>query len=151
VDRYLPDELFGPPHSETEASGRTVGAVAAIAATLLTGGPEAEVPRAIEGSFSIIRWVGYPAHLPKPTGPFRLLSGREYDAARGAADRADRAIRDADPAAYAGKEIHEIQPVKFGGNPIDLSNKIALTPLEHSAVTVWRYRLMRELQRGGLR
>jgi hypothetical protein len=99
-----------------------------------------------EGSFSIINWTEYPINLPKPTGPFRMLSGSEYSAARAAANSVNRALRANNSAAYAGKEIHEIQPVKFGGSPTDPANKIALTPREHAAVTTWWNRLQRLLQ-----
>jgi len=44
-----------------------------------------------------------------------------------------------------GLQIHGIQPVKFGGSPVDPSNKIALDPLEHAKYTVWRNRLQRGL------
>ena len=71
------------------------------------------------GSFSITDWTGYPAGVPKPPAgsTFRLVEGTEYQTARTAANQANQAIRQADPAAYAGKEIHEISPVKFGGSP----------------------------------
>jgi hypothetical protein len=101
-----------------------------------------------EGSFSISDWPGYPSNLSRPAGPFRLLNGDEYDAARAAANNANRALREADPAAYAGKQIHEIQPIKFGGSPTDPTNKIALTPAQHAAATTWWNRLLRNLSNG---
>lgn len=70
-----------------------------------------------EGSFSIANWSSYPANLPKPTGPFRLLEGSEYNAARAAANNANRAIHQADPS-LRGLQLHEIQPVKFGGRAL---------------------------------
>lgn len=76
-------------------------------------------------------WTGYPAGVPRPSGPMRLLTGAEYDAARTAANRANAALRRANPELYRGKQIHEIHPVKFGGSPTDPANKIALTPQEH--------------------
>ena len=42
----------------------------------------------------------------------------------------------ADPA-LAGKHVHEIKPVKFGGSPTDPANKIALDPPDHYNVTNW--------------
>jgi filamentous hemagglutinin len=99
-----------------------------------------------DGSFSITNWSGYPAGLPKPTGPFRLLKDFEYAAARRAADRANRAMRRAD-SRLQGLHIHEVQPVKFGGSPIDPLNKILLTPAEHRAVTAWWYQLQRDLSK----
>jgi len=44
-----------------------------------------------------------------------------------------------------GKIIHEIQPIRFSGSPTDLSNKVALTPYEHSKVVVWWQKLLREI------
>ncbi len=79
-----------------------------------------------EGSFSITKqgWQGYPSNpkVPKPEGrTFRLLQGAEKDAERKAANNANRAAHRADPS-LAGKEIHEIQPVKLGGSPTDPAN-----------------------------
>lgn len=85
--------------------------------------------------------------MPKPGGPFRLLEGEEYAAARRAANSANARIRAADPAKYAGKQIHEVHPVKFGGSPTDLANKVALTPAEHARYTTFWNRLMRELNK----
>jgi hypothetical protein len=65
----------------------------------------------------------------------------EYDAARQAAKEANAALRRSDPAKYAGKQIHEIHPVKFGGNPTDPANKIALSFSQHHPLTTWRKRL----------
>ena len=93
------------------------------------------------GSFSIWDWTGYPAGLPKPKGPFRLLNGTEYEAARKAANEANAALRRAAPEKYLGLQIHEIHPVKFGGNPIDPLNKIALPFTEHHPFTSWWKRL----------
>ncbi|HEY6558770.1 MAG TPA: hypothetical protein VI072_15910 [Polyangiaceae bacterium] len=98
------------------------------------------------GSFNVPSWAGYPSWAPNPAGPLRLLSGAEYDAARKAANAANAALRRADPAKYAGKQIHEIHPVKFGGSPTDPANKIALTPGEHSQLTNFWNQLMRDLQ-----
>ena len=96
------------------------------------------------GSFSVLDWEGYPAGIPRPAGPFRILQGEEYDAARAAANRANASLHAAD-ASLAGKHLHEIQPVKFGGSPTDPGNKIALDPKEHWMVTVWWNKLLRTL------
>jgi RHS repeat-associated protein len=98
------------------------------------------------GSFSIRDWTGYPSRIAKPKGPFGLLEGAEYDAARKAANEANAALRRADPAKYAGKQIHEIQPVKFGGSPTDPANKIGLTPRQHAKYTTFWNRLQRILE-----
>jgi hypothetical protein len=97
-----------------------------------------------EGSFSIADWSGYPANVPKPTGPFRLLEGAEYDAARAEANAANRALHQADPS-LNGLQLHEIQPVKFGGSPTDPLNKIPLTPQQHAPVTTWWNQLQRDI------
>ncbi|HTN85272.1 MAG TPA: RHS repeat-associated core domain-containing protein, partial [Sorangium sp.] len=89
-----------------------------------------------EGSFSIIDWTGYPAGAPRPSGPFRLLSGADYAAARSAANATNQALHAIDPT-LNGFQIHEITPVKFGGNPTDLSNKIAVTQAEHAPLTTF--------------
>ena len=96
-----------------------------------------------KGAFSINDWAGYPSSLPKPTGPFRVLEGEEYNAARAAANKANRALRESDPDAYAGKQLHEMHPVKFGGSPTDPGNKIALSPQDHFGATTWWDRLLR--------
>ncbi|MGP8199718.1 MAG: hypothetical protein ACLQU4_09480, partial [Limisphaerales bacterium] len=97
-----------------------------------------------EGSFSIVDWTGYPANVPKPTGPFNLLEGAEYDAARAEANAANRALHQADPS-LDGLQLHEIQPVKFGGSPTDPLNKIPLTPQQHAPVTTWWNQLQRNI------
>ena len=76
-----------------------------------------------EGSFSVFNWRGYPAGGVKPTGPFRLLDGDEYIAARNLANKTNAALHQANPQ-LKGLQIHEIHPVKFGGSPTDMSNKI---------------------------
>ena len=98
-----------------------------------------------QGSFSIRDWTGYPSGLPKPSGPFRLVDGDEYINARKVANQVNAALRKPDPAKYAGQQIHEIQPVKFGGSPIDLANKIALDPIVHRLYSSWWYRLQNRL------
>ena len=75
---------------------------------------EAATPKVFANSSSITDFSGYPEGLPKPGGPFRLLEGSEYDAARSAANQANRAMHAADQT-LEGLQLHEIQPVKFGG------------------------------------
>jgi hypothetical protein len=105
-------------------------------------------PQFDEGSFSISDWTGYPEWVPRPKGPFRLLQGEEYVAARDAADRVNRKIRNADPAAFEGMEIHEIHPVKFGGHPTGPANKIVLPVGQHRQVNGWWRRKQWSLERG---
>jgi len=101
-----------------------------------------------EGSFSIVDWKGYPAGVPKPSGPFRLLGGAEYAAARDAANRANAAMHRVDPS-LRGQHIHEVHPVKFGGSPIDPANKLALPPATHWPTTAWWNQLQRDVLGSG--
>lgn len=96
------------------------------------------------GSFSIVDWKGYPSSIPRPAGPFRLLEGAEYSAARAEANAANRALHAADES-LGGWQLHEIQPVKFGGDPVGLGNKMPLPAGAHSEVTNWWNALLRDL------
>lgn len=107
--------------------------------------PEIQNGVPIVGPFSIRSFPGYPSYLPKPSGPFRVLEGAEQATARTAANNANRALHRADPS-LAGKQIHEIQPVKFGGSPTDPANKIPLTRQQHAQVTTWWSRFLRSLK-----
>jgi hypothetical protein len=123
----------------TRAAGPIEGAAAAA---------ERGVAEARErGAFSIADWSSYPA-VARPTGPFRLLEGHEYQASRTAADRTNEYLHKIDPGTYGGKHIHEIHPVKFGGSPTDLTNKIALSPNDHYALNAWWGRLQRNVETG---
>lgn len=116
-----------------------------LGAGLAMAAAPGRVPTTASGPFSINDWAGYPQGVPRPQGPFTLLEGTDYANARAAANNANRALRQADPAAYAGRQIHEIQPVKFGGSPTDPANKVPLSPPLHSQVTNWWNSLMRNL------
>jgi len=48
-----------------------------------------------------------------------------------------------------GKEIHEIKPIKFGGDPIDPDNKQIVSPQEHKALNLWWSTIHRRIQREG--
>ena len=100
-----------------------------------------------EGSFSVSDWAGYPSEGIKPSGPFRLLEGEEYKSARNLANSTNSAIRRADPSSLEGLQIHEVHPIKFGGSPTDLSNKIYLTPAEHAQYTRFWNSLMRNINK----
>lgn len=98
------------------------------------------------GSFSIVDRAGYPAGVPKPQGPFRLLEGAEYNAARDAADAANSAIRREQGLVGKAVDVHEVQPVKFGGSPTDAANKVVLPRDGHrQQVTPWWNQLMRDI------
>ena len=63
--------------------------------------------------------------------------GEEYEVARKAANTANNALRSLNRATYKGTQIHEVTPVKFGGSPTNLSNKM-VTPTElHYQYTTW--------------
>ncbi|WP_437738772.1 RHS repeat-associated core domain-containing protein [Sorangium sp. So ce1335] len=129
--------------------GRGLGALAeesTVGVRAARGGAKA-LP---EGSFSIIDWTGYPAGAPRPSGPFRLLSGAEYAAARSAANATNQALHAAD-STLKGLQIHEITPVKFGGSPTDLSNKIAVTQVEHAPLTTFWNRMRIHVEGGAVK
>lgn len=46
---------------------------------------------------------------------------------------------------YAGKEICEIKPIKFGGNPNDAANKIALDRKDHIKYVNYWNQLLKKL------
>ncbi len=127
--------------AEAAASDATPAAQAAAATTAPGTSAGAATPMP-PGSFSVSNWDGYPAGFPRPTGPFRLLTGSEYEAARKAANKANAALHRTERDQYQGKEIHEIHPVKFGGSPTDNSNKVALSRAEHAKITAfWNHKL----------
>ncbi len=103
-------------------------------------------PTALDGSFSIteLGWKDYPTvgDVPRPEGPFRLLEkgSAEYEAARTAANKANQNMHKADPS-LVGKDVHEIQPVKFGGSPTDPLNKVPLVRSVHSQYTTFWKRI----------
>jgi RHS repeat-associated protein len=101
----------------------------------------------LDGSFSIHDWSGYPSigNVPRPTGPFRILTGQEYDAARTLANRTNELLKQ-QGVFPRGVDIHEIHPVKFGGSPTDIANKIALPRASHSQYTTWWNRLQRNIR-----
>jgi hypothetical protein len=99
------------------------------------------------GSFSVIGWKGYPANVPKPTGPMTLLEGAEYTAARRAADATNNTLREGFGLRGVKMDIHEIQPVKFGGSPIDPTNKLLLPQgLHRQQVTPFWNQLQRDIE-----
>ncbi len=103
---------------------------------------------ALDGSFSIteLGWQSYPAGGTKPTGPFRLIEGVEYSTARDLANTTNAAMRRANPGMFKGLQIHEIQPVKFGGSPTDFSNKIFLTPEQHRLYNTFWFKLQNSMK-----
>jgi RHS repeat-associated protein len=103
-------------------------------------------PKFAEGSFSIVNWKGYPSWGFKPTGPFRILEGQEYSSARALADKTNAAIHRANPY-LDGLQIHELQPVKFGGSPTSSANKVYLTPSQHSQYSKFWSSFLRNMKK----
>ncbi|HZQ06618.1 MAG TPA: RHS repeat-associated core domain-containing protein [Anaerolineae bacterium] len=103
------------------------------------GGPIGGVGEGkVVGPFSVTDWRGYPLEPDlRPTGPFRILEGEEYTTNRNLANQTNRALSQQYGLAGSGMEIHEINPVKFGGSPTDLANKTLLPEPLHDAVTGW--------------
>ncbi|HOP09858.1 MAG TPA: hypothetical protein PK629_00015 [Oscillospiraceae bacterium] len=95
-----------------------------------------------EGEFFYIDdWDGYPSEN-KPFGPFRIIYGDEYIEARKQANAANLELHK-NNSQYDGLQIHEVHPVKFGGSPIDINNKIILTPKEHAKYTTYWNRILK--------
>ncbi len=104
------------------------------------------------GAFSITpggwAWAGYPTGpgaIPPPEGPFRLLKGSEYTDALNLKNMVNGMVHDS-VGDLNGLDIHEIQPVKFGGDPVDLANKAALTPEDHLPYTRAFAKLQRDIE-----
>lgn len=97
-----------------------------------------------EDSFYIEDWSEYP-DAPKPEGPFTLLEGEEYNYARKLANKINTSLHK-QYSELDGLQIHEMHPVKFGGSPTDIDNKIALTPKEHAKYTAFWNKVLREMR-----
>jgi len=103
----------------------------------------------LDGSFSILNWEGYPSNIPKPKGPFKLIAGDEYAAARTAADKANGRLRVNLNLRNSGVDIHEVIPVKFGGSPTNINNKIFIqkNPTHIQLNNFWK-RVQRNVESG---
>jgi hypothetical protein len=102
---------------------------------------------ALDGSFSVFNWNGYPTGGIKPTGPFRLLEGTEYNSARSLANSTNAALHKSNPGIFKGLQIHEIHPVKFGGSPTDLANKVPLSPQMHRQYNSFWFKLQKSIEK----
>lgn len=80
-----------------------------------------------------INWDGYPDG-PKPNPPFHLLEGKELENNRKLANYTNHKLHMNNPD-FDGMQIHEIKPVKFGGSPTDIQNKLVVTEEDHQAYT----------------
>ncbi len=50
---------------------------------------------------------------------------------------------------FSPYDFHEIQPVRFGGDPVAPANKELILNVEHRQVTTWWNKLQRWAQGGG--
>ncbi|MDF2548767.1 MAG: hypothetical protein K0R93_3665 [Anaerosolibacter sp.] len=79
--------------------------------------------------------------MPKPDTEktWELLEGDTYNSARKAANKQNAKIRKANPDVRANElEIHEIEPIKFGGDPINPANKVGIQGKVHKKyVSPW--------------
>lgn len=123
----------------------TTASIGTFLFTLRPSSVSSKIGASEKGAFSVADWSGYPSTLSKPSGPFKLLEGAEYAAARKAANSTNAALHRANPE-FKGMQIHEIHPVKFGGSPTDLSNKAVLSPKQHAEYTKFWNSLMRDAQ-----
>jgi hypothetical protein len=151
-------------HDLSVKSGEVAGSAFLAAAPIPVigvGGQAARTPLALplapesQGVFQLTArfenvppklWAKFPAGVPRPTGQIDLLNGKPYDAARLAADRINRSLSSGLGLNKAGYQIHEIVPVKFGGSPTALSNKVGLIRTLHQEVTTWFGRLQRLIE-----
>jgi hypothetical protein len=85
-----------------------------------------------------------PDVVPYPSGEINPRTGAAYKSARQLADRINQTLRRAFGAGQAGQDIHEINPVKLGGSPTDLANKVGLPRPLHRQVTAW-FRQLQDL------
>jgi hypothetical protein len=129
-------------------AGTVPGAVAVSAGQIakIEGGAAKGSDTLKHGSFSIVDWADYPAGVPKPQGPFRLIDGAEYATVKAEKAAANNAYRQQNGLAGHAVDVHEIQPIKFGGSPTDLANKVVLPRAAHQQqVTPWWNQLMRDI------
>ena len=112
-----------------------------------------EIVDADAGTFRINDWSEYPddyVPLPDKSKEWVLLEGDAYDLARKQANEANRNIRQED-SYYSenGLEIHEIEPVKFGGSPTNPNNKTAIQGQAHRRyVTPWWNKIRDAVKKG---
>lgn len=109
----------------------SVSVLGAFPATRMSGG----VARTAAGEFSVLSWKGYPDGLARPE-TLRWIDDAEYAAARKLANDTNSALR-AEWGVPRGWQIHEVQPVRFGGNPVDIANKIVVQQEFHQQISGW--------------
>ena len=141
-----PGPAFQPDLPDAADAGRQAAGLLLMGRFGAAGDAGVAASEIKAGSFSIVDWSGYPSGVPQPTGLFRLIEGDEYDAARSAANAANREMRQ--DLSLVGKpvDVHEVKPVKFGGSPTDAANKVVLPrDLHRQEVTPWWNQMMRDI------
>ena len=116
-------------------------------------GPLVEIVDKDKGTFIIKDWSDYPddyVPVPDKNKIWTFLEGDDYTGARDAANTFNRNMRFSDPYySNNGLEIHEIEPVKMGGSPTDLNNKVAIQSQAHRRyVTPWWNKIRNEVKKG---
>ena len=106
-----------------------------------------------KGTFIIKDWSDYPddyVPVPDKNQIWTFLEGDDYKGVRDTADAFNRNMRSSDPYySNNGLEIHEIEPVKMGGSPTDLNNKVAIQSQVHRRyVTPWWNKKRNEVKKG---
>ena len=98
-------------------------------------------------------WSDYPddyVPVPDKNKVRTFLEGENYTEVRDTANNFNRKLRAADPYySNNGLEIHEIEPVKMGGSPTDISNKVAIQSQVHRTYeTPWWNKIRDEVKKG---
>ncbi|WP_252238413.1 RHS repeat-associated core domain-containing protein [Clostridium sp. VAP51] len=105
------------------------------------------------GTFKIIDWSEYPDEyvpMPNQDKTWTFLQGGDYDEARKSANKFNSNLRRSDTYYKDNKlEIHEVEPVKFGGSPTDVNNKTTIQSKAHRKyVTPWWNKIRDEVKKG---
>ena len=119
------------------ASEEEVAAAEARAGSMEVGrGPE---PEGAAKEIEVTDWSGYPEGVARPpVTNFNTISGLRYAWNRAVANAVNNMLHKVFPQ-LKGLHVHEITPIKFGGSPSKLSNKVALPPGVHYQLsTFWR-------------
>ena len=102
--------------------------------------------------FKIAQWDDYPddiVPMPDQNKTWQLLEDDNYQNARKQANKANRELRKGDPGYYKNNniEIHEVEPVKFGGDPASPKNKVGIQAGAHrQVVTPWWNKIQKEAE-----
>jgi len=75
------------------------------------------------------------------------LHGDEYINSLRIKNNVNKTLHRNYPQFLKGLEIHEIQPIKFNGNPFTLRNRMFLTPKGHRAFTDFWAKLQYNIQK----